>query len=39
MLKGGESMKYQKTLLVQLARRIEKKLKRKEKIKRIWHNL
>jgi hypothetical protein len=37
MLKGGESMSYQTTLILQLARRLERKQKRKMKIKKIWN--
>jgi hypothetical protein len=37
MIKGGESMSYQTTLILQLAKRLERKEKRKEKIKRIWN--
>ena len=37
MLKGGESMSYQGTLILKLARRLERKTKRKNKIKRIWN--
>jgi hypothetical protein len=37
MLKGGESMSYQVTLILQLARRLERKQKRKMKIKKIWN--
>ena len=36
MLKGGESMSYQSTLVIQV-RQIEKKHRRKNKIKRIWN--
>jgi hypothetical protein len=37
MLKGGDSMSYQGTLILQLARRLERKQKRKMKIKKIWN--
>jgi hypothetical protein len=38
MLKGGDSMSYQSTLILQLTRRLEIK-KRKNKIMRIWNTL
>jgi hypothetical protein len=37
MIKGGESMSYQTTLILQLAKRLERKQKRKQKIKKIWN--
>jgi hypothetical protein len=37
MLKGGDSMNYQGTLILHLARRLERKQKRKMKIKNIWN--
>jgi len=37
MLKGGDSMSYQGTLILQLARRLERKQKRKNKIKKLWN--
>ena len=36
MLKGGESMSYQSTLLITV-KKIERKHKRKRKIKKIWN--
>lgn len=36
ILKGGESMSYQSTLIIQV-RQIAKKHGRKNKIKRIWN--
>jgi hypothetical protein len=37
MISGGESMSYQNTLILQLARRLERKQKRKNKIKKLWN--
>ena len=37
MISGGVDMSYQSTLILQLARRLERKTKRKNKIKRIWN--
>jgi hypothetical protein len=37
MIKGGESMSYQTTLILKLAKRLERKQKRKQKIKKIWN--
>lgn len=37
MISGGVDMSYQTTLILQLARRLERKTKRKSKIKRIWN--
>ena len=37
MISGGVDMSYQGTLILQLARRLERKTKRKNKIKRIWN--
>jgi hypothetical protein len=36
-ISGGVNMSYQNTLILQLARRLERKTKRKNKIKRIWN--
>jgi hypothetical protein len=36
-LSGGVDMSYQSTLILQLVRRLERKTKRKNKIKRIWN--
>ena len=37
MISGGVDMSYQTTLILQLVRRLERKIKRKTKIKRIWN--
>ena len=37
MISGGVDMNYQGTLILQLARRLTRKAKRKNKIKRIWN--
>ena len=37
MISGGVDMNYQSTLILQLARRLTRKEKRKNKIKRIWN--
>lgn len=37
MISGGVDMSYQTTLILQLARRLTRKAKRKNKIKRIWN--
>lgn len=37
MISGGVDMSYQTTLILQLARRLERKQKRKMKIKKIWN--
>jgi len=37
MISGGVNMSYQTTLILQLARRLTRKAKRKNKIKRIWN--
>jgi hypothetical protein len=37
MISGGVDMSYQTTLILQLAKRLTRKEKRKNKIKRIWN--
>ncbi len=37
MISGGVDMSYQTTLILQLAKRLTRKAKRKNKIKRIWN--
>ena len=39
MISGGVDMNYQSTLIFKLARELERKQKRKQKIKKIWPNL
>ena len=39
MISGGVDMKYQSTLIFKLARELERKQNRKQKIKKIWPNL
>jgi hypothetical protein len=37
MISGGVDMSYQSTLILQLARRLTRKAKRKNKIKKLWN--
>jgi len=37
ILKGGESVTYQQSLLLNLAKKLQKRIGRKLKIKRIWN--
>jgi hypothetical protein len=37
MISGGVDMSYQTTLILQLAKRLTRKAKRKNKIKKLWN--
>lgn len=37
IISGGVDISYQSTLLIKLTRSLERKLKRKVKIKKIWN--